>query len=250
MRSGAELIWRYLFTGLFAAVLLVGNRPVHAAPSDSTGMDWSRVPEYRIVPGDILRFNFGPPPPPATLDIIREGKVRPDGRVSVFPVGDVIAAGRTVRELQQAIVELMAAEFRFPRVAIEVHEAAGNRVHVLGRVKAPGSYPALPFMTLSQAIAAATGFEDDAARNSVLIFHRDGASTIRVERVQLDKALKRADLDADPVLSRFDIVFVPRSSIGNLEVFSRQLFGALAPPLQASLAGWELFNLDRVFVVR
>jgi protein involved in polysaccharide export with SLBB domain len=220
-----------------------------ASPADSTGMDWSRVPEYRLVPGDVLRFNFGPPSGFAN-DIIRESKVRVDGRISVFPVGEVIAAGRTVKELQTAVVELMSAEYRFPRVTIEVFEPAGNRVHVFGRVKQPGSYPALPFMTVSQAIASAGGFEDDASRNSILVFHRDGASTVRVERLALDRGLKRADLDADPVLSRFDIVYIPRNGIGNLEVFSRHFFGSSSNFLQTAIAGWELFNLDRVFVVR
>lgn len=220
-----------------------------AGPADSSAMDWSRVPEYRLVPGDVLRFNFGPPAG-FTGDVIRESKIRIDGRVSVFPVGDVIAAGRTVKELQTAVIELMSAEYRFPRVTVEVFEPAGNRVHVLGRVKIPGSYPALPFMTVSQAVAAASGFEDDASRNAVLVFHRDGASSVRVERVELDKALKRADLDADPVLSRFDIVYVPRSGIGNLEVFTRQFFGSTGLALQSAIAGWELFNLDRVFVLR
>ncbi len=248
-RSGDRLIRLIRIAGLLAVLSALAPLPALAARGDSTGMDWSRVPEYRIVPGDILRFNFGPPPA-STGDVIREGKVRPDGRVSVFPVGDVIAAGRTVRELQNAVVEMMSAEYRFPRVAIEVYEVAGNRVHVLGRVRLPGSYPALPFMTVSQAVAAANGFEDDAARNSVLVFHRDGASNVRVERIALDRALKRADLDADPVVSRFDIIFVPRSSIGNLEVFTRQLFGPTGLVLQSSIAGWELFNLDRVFVLR
>jgi polysaccharide export outer membrane protein len=224
----------------------------HAGPADTTAMDWSRVPEYRIVPGDLLRFNFGPNSTPnaITNDVIREGRVRPDGRVAVYPVGDVIAAGRTPAELQQAIVDMMSSEFRFPRVAVEVFEMAGNRVHVLGRVKVPGSYPALPFMTVSQAIAAGGGFENDAARNSILLFRRDGARTIAVERIRLDHGLKRADLDQDPLLSRFDIVYVPRSSLGNLQVFTEQLFSGTGPLISNAITGWELFHLDRVFVVQ
>jgi len=249
MRSGADLISHIARWVLMAAVLLLAGGPAVAGPADSTAMDWSRVPEYRIVPGDILRFNFGPPPG-LSGDVIREAKVRPDGRLSVYPVGEVIAAGRSVRELQIAVVDLMSAEYRFPRVTIEVFEVAGNRVHVLGQVRVPGSYPALPFMTATQAIAAASGFLDDAARNSVLVFHRDGANTVRVERLKLDKALKRAELDSDPVLSRFDIVYVPRTAIGNLEVFTRQFFASPGVALQTAIAGWELFNLDRVFVVR
>lgn len=248
-RSGAELTSRILGWCLAAALCCL-PLAAFAGPADTTAMDWSRVPEYRIVPGDLLRFNFGPSTTNVIGDVIREGRVRPDGRVSVYPVGDVIAAGRTVPELQQAVIDMMSAEYRFPRVTIEVFEMAGNRVHVLGRVKNPNSYPALPFMTVSQAIAAGGGFEDDAARNSVLLFRRDGARTVSVERVRLDHGLKRADLDQDPMLSRFDIVYVPRSSLGNLHVFTEQFFGATGPMITTAIQGWELFHLDRVFVVQ
>jgi len=226
----------------------------HAAPAraagepDSAAMDWSQVPEYRIVPGDRLVFNLGPNAT-GTADLLRDTHVRPDGRVSVFPIGDVVAAGRTVRELEAALVNLLAADYKQPRVTIEVAEIAGNQVHVLGQVNEPGSYKAGPFMTLSQAIAAAGGFKDDAARNSVLVFHRDGARTVRVARVRFDRAVKRGTLEGDLPLSRFDIVYVPRSTVGNVELFSRQVFGGASHVLTASVLGWELFNLDRVFVI-
>lgn len=223
----------------------------HAAlplPADSSGMDWSRVPEYRIVPGDVLDLNFG-----LKIDGVSENRrqvrVRPDGRITVYPVGDVVAAGRSPMELQRAIIDLLAADLRAPRVTVDVMEIAGNQVHVLGRVTRPGSYPATPFMTTMQAIAAAGGFSDDAARNSVVIFHRDGARTLRVTRVRADRVLKGHDL-ADQMLSRFDIVYVPRSAIGNFDVFARQFFGEPTQILQFGLIGWELFNIDRVFVTR
>ena len=119
----------------------------------------------------------------------------------------------------------------------------------MGRVEKPGSYPAGPFVTVMQAITAAGGLKDDAARNSVLVFHRDGARTVSVTRVRLDRLLKGNDLEDLPV-SRFDIVYVPRSTIGNIDVFCRQFFGETAQVLSFSLLGWELFNLDRVFVTR
>jgi polysaccharide export outer membrane protein len=174
-------------------------------------------------------------------------KVRPDGRVQVFPVGEVIAAGRTPAELQKAMIELLSADFREPRVTIEVAEPAGNEVHVLGQVKKPGSYSAVPFVTVAEAVSKAGGFEDDANKNDVLIFHRDGASAVRVSRVALGRALKTGNLSDDVLLDRFDIVFVPRSPIGNLDVFVRQYFTEIQPALLTVMTGWELFNLDRVF---
>jgi protein involved in polysaccharide export with SLBB domain len=245
------LITRHLgrAAGLVVLVLLLtsATRP-DLSPPDTVGMDWSRVPEYRVVPGDILRFNFGPVSPSA-IDVVREARVRPDGRISVFPVGEVIAAGRTIRELQGAMVDLMSGEFKLPRVAIELYEVAGNRVHVFGSVRNPGTFPVSPFMTVSQAIAAAGGFENDAASNSVLVFHRDGGRTVQVSRVRLARSLKRASLEGDLPLARFDIVFVPRSTIGNIDQFVRQFFTETSPMFQTPITGWELFHLDRVYVL-
>jgi len=168
----------------------------------------------------------------------------------VFPVGDVVAAGRTLREISDTLLKLLAAELREPRVTVQLLEVAGNQVHVLGRVEHPGSYPAGPFTTVVQAITTAGGFTDDAARNSVLVFHRDGARTVRVARIAIDRSLKQGTLAADMPLSRFDIVFVPRSTIGNVNVFAKQFFSEQVGAMSAILTGWELFNLDRLFVVR
>lgn len=230
-----------------ALALAVATLPALALEPDSTGMDWSVVPEYRIVPGDALDLNFGPRAEFPGQDLVRRARVRPDGRISVFPIGDVIAAGRTPAELQAVLEGLLAADLRQPRVTVEVAEIAGNQVHVLGRVKKPDSYPVGPFFTLAQALTRAGGFEDDAARNSVLVFRRDGARTVRVMRVALDRSLKKGSLEADLPLSRFDIVYVPRSTIGNIDVFVRQFFGDTSPVLASALNGWQLFNLDRVY---
>ena len=221
--------------------------PKRDAPPDSLDADWSRVPEYRLVPGDELVLNFGPNESAATGFLDRTLIVRPDGRISVFPVGDVVAAGHTPRELEATLIDLLSASLKQPRVTVEVTKIAGNQVHVLGRVVNPGSFPAGPFLTVMQAIAAAGGFADDAARNSVLVFHRAGAREASVAVIAVDRMLKRGSLAADLPLSRFDIVYVPRNTIGNIGVFSQQLFGPFSTALSSSLAGWELFHLDRVF---
>ena len=81
----------------------------------------------------------------------------------------------------------------------------------------------------------------------MIVFHRDGARNVRVARVPFDRAITSGKIEADLPLSRFDIVFVPRSTIGNVEVFTRQVFGSANLGLNTVLIGWELFNLERVF---
>ena len=236
-----------ILLALLAVAPALARAETSLTSSDTTGMDWSRVPEYRIVPGDKLLLDFGRRAD-GLLDT-REATVRPDGRITVFPAGDVIAAGLTPMELQRNIVALLSADLRLPRVVVNVTQVAGNVVHVLGRVERPGSFPAGPFVTVMQAITAAGGLSSDAARNSVLLFHRDGSRTVSVSRIRLDRLLKGDDL-ADAVVGRFDIVYVPRSTIGNINVFSQQFLAPVGGLLSSALVGWELFNLDRVFVTR
>ena len=244
-------VLRGMLPFLCALLIAVPANASRESMADSSAMDWSGVPEYRLVPGDELILNFGPQSDAAlTTDLTRKQRIRPDGRLSVFPIGDVVAAGRTVRELEAELVSMLGAELKRPRVTVEVSDVAGNQVHVLGRVENSGSFKAEPFLTVSQAVAHAGGFKDDAASNSVLVFHRDGARTVRVTRVRLGDALKHGRLDADLPLGRFDIVYVPRSTIGNINVFVRQFLGENAQALHFALTGWELFNLDRVYVVR
>jgi polysaccharide export outer membrane protein len=216
--------------------------------ADTVGLDWSRVPEYRMVPGDRLSINLGPKPDPSQ-EYVREVTIRTDGRITVYPVGDVVAAGLTPMELQRSIIGILSASMRLPRATVEVVSSTANQVHVLGRVQRPGSVPVLPFMTVTQAITAGGGFMDDAARNSVLLIHREGASTVRVTRIRLDRTLKGTAF-VDPILSRFDIVYVPRSTVGNVSLFLRQFFEPLSTAGNTAFVGWELFHMDRVFVTR
>ncbi len=231
---------------LGAAPSAVTATPVVAPDTESVAqVDWAGVPEYRIVPGDELLLDYGP----TTVTGIARTQtivVRPDGRVTIYPVGDLVAAGRTPLEVQADLLRLLSVELKQPRVTIAVSKLAGNEVHVLGRVKRPGSYPVGPFSTLLQALAAAGGFEDDAARNSVLVMHRAGASNVRVARVKADRLLKGA---GDVPLSRFDIVYVPRSTIGNVDVFVQQFFTGTVSAVSYSILGWELFHLNRVVVL-
>lgn len=237
---------------LACTLLAIVAAPVASAAvdvaTDSLAMDWSQVPEYRIVPGDRLTIDLGPRTDSPVNDR-REQTVRPDGRITIYPVGDIVAAGLTPMELQESVTGLLAADLRSPRITVELTGTASSLVHVLGRVERPGSVPAGPFITVSQAIAAAGGFKDDAARNSVILLHRNGARSVSVTRVRMDRILKGVEFSDVPV-SRFDIIYVPRSSIGNLGAFVQQFFGPVAPVVQTAFIGWELFNLDRVFVTR
>ncbi len=203
---------------------------------------------YRIAPGDLLTVDFG-----AVLDgkpIRTEGVlVRPDGMITLNPVGDVRAAGLTPGELDSVLTDEYVDVFRDPNITVTVAKLAGNMVHVLGQVRIPGAYEVTPNATVLQAVTRAGGPSINAKMGSVILMRRTGPASMIVRKVSLDRAIHLAQAGQDPYVRRFDIIYVPRTLIGNVNQFSDQFFGSITKASQAVIFGWETFNINRVFPV-
>ena len=203
---------------------------------------------YRIAPGDQLTVDFG-----AVLDgrpIRTEGLiVRPDGMITLNPVGDVRAAGRTPVELDSVLTLQYVDVFREPNITVTVSRLAGNFVHVLGQVRLPGAYEVTPNATVLQAVTRAGGPAINAAMGSVILMRRTGPSSMIVRKVSLDRAIHLAQAGQDPYVRRFDIIYVPRTAIGDMNQFCEQFFGSVTKTAQAFIFGWETFHINRVFPV-
>lgn len=220
-------------------------RPPEPTAPESLAYYVDELP-YRVAPGDELNVDFG-----AALDgqplRVEHVLVRPDGMISLPPIGEVRAAGHTPGELDSMLTRRYADVFREPRITVSIARLAGNFVHVLGSVRAPGSFELMPNATVLQAVARAGGPMPDASMGSVILMRRTGPSSLVVRRVQLDRAIKQGLASQDPYVRRFDIVFVPRSTIGNVNLFVNQFFGSVKTAAEAYIYGWEAFHLDRVF---
>ena len=220
-------------------------RPPQPAAPESLAYYLDELP-YRVAPGDLLNVDFG-----AVLDgkAIREENVlvRPDGMITLNPVGDVRAAGRTPGELDSVLTGAYVDVFREPNITVSVARMAGNFVHVLGHVKNPGSFELMPNATVMQAVARAGGATEDGSMNSVVLMRRTGPSSMVVRKVQLGRAIRQGLASQDPYVRRFDIVFVPRTTIGNVNAFVRSFFTPVQTAAQAYIFGWEAFHIERVF---
>lgn len=217
---------------------------VPAAP-DSLSYFVDEFP-YRIAPGDELDVDFG-------VDLgsqrIKADNVlvRPDGMITLNPVGDVRAAGLTTGDLDSVLTLRYVDVYREPRITVSVSKMAGNFVHVFGMVKSPGSFEVLPNATVVQAIARAGGPTNEAALGSVVLMRRTGASTLIARKLQIDRAIGQGLVSQDPYIRRFDIVYVPKSQIASVNQFVDQFFAKLLPVPHMIIFGWEAFNIGRVF---
>ena len=186
--------------------------------------DWTEMePEYRLYPNDILNFIV-----PSAPELSRERlRVGPDGRITL-PLGlDVMAADRSLTELEADVRAAYASQLVRPEVEFTLAEAPPLRVFVGGEVGAPGQYDMSGDIDALQAVIQAGGFTAGARRAQVVVIRRGPEGRPMMRTVNLNRAISDpARADAVP-LRRFDIVYVPRSSVAEVGLFVGQLFAAI-----------------------
>ena len=123
------------------------------------------TPDYTIGPEDVLEITVW-----RNTDLSKVVAVRPDGRISLPLIGDVVAAGRTAAQVADSIAEKLKEFKENPQVSIVVKEVNSYAIFVLGEVMKPGKYPLKSKTTLLQAITLASGFTPAAARNKIVVF--------------------------------------------------------------------------------
>lgn len=141
--------------------------------------------EYIISPNDILEITvYGEPDLSVTI------RVSQDGTVNYPLLGNIKAVGFTVRELEGSITELLGQDYLvIPQVSIFVKQYA--QISILGQVRSPGSYQMKENLSLTQAVALASGFTDAANTSKVKIIRiaNDKKETLEIDVGQIfDKA--------------------------------------------------------------
>ena len=198
------------------------DRRAEAAPregfADVAFADWTDAePEYLLYPGDEIEVAM-----PTAAELTRTLRVAPDGRIAVPLLGPVMAADRTIGELQQQLSAAYASQLVRPVVEVTLRQAGPIRVWVDGEVRTPGVIEMTGDMDAYQAVIQAGGVMPGAKpQNAALI--RRGPGGTRMMRV-VDLRPRRGEAVA---LRRGDIVFVPRSTLGELAAFFTQVRSAL-----------------------
>ena len=173
--------------------------------------------EYKIQVGDQLDVKFFYNP-----ELNDQVIVRPDGRISLQLLHDILVAGLTPQELTKLLTEKYAPEIKQPEIAVIVRSFGAQKIYVDGEVAKPGLVPILGLMTVLQAIAQAGGVKDTALTSDVTIIRRGAGNRPVAFAVNLKQALDGTDLSQDITLAPFDIIFVPRSPIADVNVWIDQ----------------------------
>lgn len=138
--------------------------------------------------------------------------VRPDGKISVPLIGDVMAGGNTPEQVAASIKQKLTAFIREPNVAVLVVDLRSHeylsRVRVTGAVRTPRSLPYRQGMTVLDAVLEAGGTTDFAAPNRAKLY-RKGKDMTNVLDVELGDILHKGKLQTNFTLRPGDVVTVP-----------------------------------------
>ncbi len=111
--------------------------------------------DYRLTPGDKLRVEVY-----KDAQLSQSLQIRPDGKVTLPLLGDIVAIDLTPIQLRDRIATGLKEYVTNPVVTVIVVEASPLMIYVMGEVMQPGSIPMRGQMTVLQALAMAGGFRE------------------------------------------------------------------------------------------
>src|SRR5437773_11912929 len=176
------------FTIFFAVVTLAGfiacafaqrpaMNPVTRAYGDA---------EFKLGPDDVVEvFVYKEPELSPTV------VVRPDGKISLPLIGELMVNGKSALELQREVTQKLAQYIAEPSVNVMVKEVNSAKISVLGEVKTPGMYKIKDRATVFDAIALAGGFTEYAKRSKVTIIRTDPSGDQRI-KLNVDDQIKKS----------------------------------------------------------
>jgi len=199
--------YRHPKSTIFCAVLAIAavacaSRPVAAPPKDP-GPEEAAAP-YVIGVRDLLRISVW-----QNAAVSGDVPVRPDGKVSVPLIDDVVAAGLTPEQLKAVITKKLDKHLDSPDVTVIVLEMNSRTVSVVGRVQKTGRLPLTENLRVVEAIALAGGFDEFADRDDVrVVRHMPDGKEVEY-RFDYDAYMAGRAPDTNFLLQNGDVVFVP-----------------------------------------
>ncbi len=185
----------------FPAVAAAQAQDAAAAPVVAAGIE--PPADYVIGPEDVLGVLFW-----RETEMSGDVTVRPDGRITLPLIGDVVAAGLTPVALKSNLQAAAAKFLTDPNATIVVREIKSRQVFITGEVSNPGAYPLTGPRTVMQLIALAGGVNEFADKNAIAVIRVENGQQRRFSFKYEDVARGKS-LQQNILLKPGDTVVVP-----------------------------------------
>lgn len=173
---------------------------------------------------------------------LREGAKLQEYDTTVMSTGTIMisfikveAAGYTIDEIREKAQMELSKYIRDFSIDLIVQEWRERKIFILGEVENPGVYNFTAGLTLFKALAIAGGYTDTAVLKDMRVI-RGNLDNPKLIRVNMKKTTKGKEMK-DLILAQNDVIFVPRSAIGNWNAFVKKIrptVELLAIPVQGA----------------
>lgn len=201
-----KIMWLGL---VFFSVILAAcsnSKKVTMPPISDRGV----LEEYRIGVGDALQISVW-----RNNELSTAVPVRPDGKISLPLVGDIMAANLTTTQLSNNIVAGLENYVRNPQVTVIVTNPSSSdfqrRVRITGAVRSPQSLPYRDGMTVLDLVLLAGGTNEFASANKAKLYRKVNGET-KIYPVYLTDLIENGKVETNYPLQPSDIVTVPERS--------------------------------------
>ena len=165
------------------------------------------VEQYHIGIDDLVQVNVW-----KHEDLSVSVPVRPDGKISVPLVGEVLAGGRTPMDVATEIQQRLSKYIKQPNVAVILIELRSHeflsRVRVTGAVRNPLSITFRQGMTVLDVVLEAGGLNEFASPGNTKLFRRiDGK--LEAINIDLDDIFHNGEMRTNVAMEPGDILSVP-----------------------------------------
>jgi polysaccharide export outer membrane protein len=197
-----------LLAGTLALVAWAQESPKASADSQASADKAASEPksvagsDYVIGADDMLHVSVWKEP-----DLTETLPVRPDGKISLPLLNDVVAAGLTPTQLADSITSKLKKFISDPRVTVVVTAMNSQKIYILGEVLHPGSTVLQPNMTVLQALASA-GFTQFANTKAIYLLRNENGKQQKLP-VHYRELVKGEQIDQNIVLKPGDTIVVP-----------------------------------------
>jgi polysaccharide export outer membrane protein len=170
-----------------------------------------RNPRYQLCKSDVFDLDF-----PFTQEFNQTVTVQPDGYITLRGVGELHVEGQTVPEVTQSIRTAYAKILHDPVITVALKDFDKPYFIASGQVQRPGKYDLRGDTTVTQAVAIAGGFNDNAKHSQVLLFRRVSNDWVEVKKLDVKQMLQAANLNEDLHLRPGDMLFVPKNAVSKI----------------------------------
>jgi polysaccharide export outer membrane protein len=209
-RLPSQVIWKWVIGGAglwLSLVVLCGCTPPVSHPTEgqaaAAAVATPDQEKYLLGPEDAVEISVWKEP-----DLTKQLVVRPDGKITYPLIGEVQAAGKTVKQLQAEILKRLEKYVTDAHVTVILLKAQNYKIYVTGKVNKPGEFVIGKPVNVLQAISMAGGLTPFASPGSITVLRSLGGKE-EVYPFNYKDVAKGQFLEQNRTLLPGDVVVVP-----------------------------------------